>query len=53
VTGVDWLCLALLLGMLAALIAWQLDVGAWISHRIRARREAERLPDYYEEQDWT
>lgn len=58
-TGVDWLCLATLLGLLAGLIAWQLNAGTWISRRIHAHRETTRrnkdrwtAPDYYNEQDW-
>jgi hypothetical protein len=55
VTGGDWIGLALTLGLVAGLVAWRLDAGGWIAHRIHIHREAARftMPDHYNEQDWT
>lgn len=54
-TWVDWICLALTLGSVAGLLAWQMDAAGWIARRVHARREARRwtVPDTYDEKDWT
>ena len=57
-TWVDWICLALTLGSVAGLLAWQMDAAGWIARRVRARRETREAPrwtapDNYDEKDWT
>lgn len=48
-----WVGLAVTLGLIAGLLSYLLDVPTRIARRWEAARFRRRLPDHYNEQDWT